>query len=336
MRIGFFNNQIDERTTWQAYLCAKYARSILGHETAIYYPATPYDQTVNPKKRRWLRRWLRPWRQETRETGYDKKMADRMIRDGVPVVKIPLDADFGEVDAMYHVKSGEFDGYVPRGTRYWVHAVFNAAQPHGDRYAAVSRWLGHRDGAPFVPHIVQVADDQKDLRTELGIPKDAFVFGRFGGFETFNIPWVWRAIKLMVQRHKNVYFLFANTDVKLKHEQIIGLPTIYDAEVPLEVQKRRFINTANVMLHARVGGETFGIAVGEFAVCGKPVLTYARSPEQAHIDMLSRPLCYHTRRDLVRWMEKGITGGFPAEDGGYYRQCTPEHVMAIFDERFIC
>lgn len=335
MKIGFFNNQLDERATWQSYLYAKYARQFLGHETAIYYPATPYHETLHPRKKSWWKTWLRPGRNTPAKTPYDQQMADRILRDGMAVVAKPLDADFGELDALHHVKSGERDGFIPRGTRYWVHAVFNASQPHGDRYRAVSQWLARRDGADFVPHIVEVAQDGQDLRQELGIPPEAFVFGRFGGYETFDIPWVWEAVKEVVARSPRAYFLFANTDVKVRHPRIIGLPTIYDGQVSLEVQKRRFINTSNAMLHARKRGETFGIAIGEFALCGKPVLTHDQSPELAQVDMLGQPQRYSDKAALVRLLDKGLAGDFPPEDGGYYRQCTPEKVMAIFAEKFI-
>lgn len=335
MKIGFFNNQIDERATWQTYLYAKYARSILGHSPTIFYPDTPYHLQLKPRRKRWFQDWFKRNKKTDENTPYDQRMADRIIRDGIEIVKTRLDADFSQVDALHHVKSGEIDGFFPRGTRYWVHAVFNASQPHGDRYVAVSNWLGRRDGTDFVPHIVHLADDQQNLRRELGIPLDAFVFGRFGGRDTFDIPWVWEAVRDMVNNHKNVYFLFANTEMKAEHKQIMCLPTIYDGPVSLEIQKRRFINTADAMLHARTRGETFGIAIGEFALCGKPVMTYAKSPELAHVEMLEHPLCYSDKTELKRLIEKGLAGEFPKESGGAYQNCTPEKVMKIFDEKFI-
>jgi hypothetical protein len=334
MKIGFFNNQIDERATWQAYLYAKYMKVFLGHTPVILYPATPYANSFpRPKLSRRLRHRL-PWA-KVKKPGFDQKMADRIKRDGVQVDEIQLDADLGHLDALHHIKSGENDGFFPRGTRYWVHAVSNASQPHGDRYMAVSQWLGRRDGASFVPHIVEVADDPQDMRRELSIPMDAVVFGRFGGRETFDIPWVWEVIQDAVARFKNVYFLFANTETKLHHDHVISLPTIYDNQVSLEVQKRRFINTCDAMLHARTCGETFGIACGEFALCGKPVLTYAQSPALSHIELLGHPLRYNDPKELTSWIERGASGDLPREDGGAYRNCTPEKVMSIFDQRFI-
>lgn len=53
-----------------------------------------------------------------------------------------------------------------------------------------------------------------------------------------------------------------------------------------EVLKRAFVNTCNAMIHARSEGETFGLACAEFAFANRPVITYAHSPEKAHLEML--------------------------------------------------
>ena len=336
MKIAFLNNRIDERGSWQTFLYAKYTHLILGHSTSILYPSLEYDACFRPKKRRWFRRWFgKASAPKSAKPHYDQNIAARMMREGFAVRETDWDADFSGWDALYHMKSGENDGYSPRGTRYWVHAVFDAAQPHGDRYVAASQWLSRRDGTPYVPAIVEQVDDWQNRREELGIPANAVVFGRFGGRDTFDIPWAWDAVQDVVTRFQNVYFVFVNTNVKRRHDRILDLPTIYDGEVSQEVQKRRFINTCDYMLHARTRGETFGIAPAEFALCGKPVLTYGKSPEKSHIDMLSKPQCYHDKAELVRLLEKGVAGDLPAEDGGHYRECTPENVMPIFAEKFI-
>jgi hypothetical protein len=338
MRIGFLNNQICERgSTWQAYLYARYAKNILGHSAAMLYPTTRYMMDHS-----WWTRSTRKWmahfsarRRAKEQVPYDEKMADRIRRDGVEIIQTRLDADFSSFDAIHHFKLGKIDRFRPKGTRYWVHAVFDASQPHGERYAAVSRWLGQRDNAPFVPNLVERPDDIQNLRQELGIPTDGVVFGRYGARDTFDIPWVWDVVGESLAQSKNIFFLFANTDVKLRHERVFDLPTMYDGEVPLEIQKRRFVNTCNAMLHARERGETFGIAVGEFAVCGKPVLTYARSPERSHLDMLNNPVLYNDAAELRRAIEKIVSGDAPVENGGSYLDCTPEKVMQKFKQVFI-
>jgi len=68
-------------------------------------------------------------------------------------------------------------------------------------------------------------------------------------------------------------------------------------------------------------GETFGLSCLEFAMLGKPVLTYADSPERAHLEILGEAAvayenAQHLRallRDRGRWLEFGSLG---AEDGG--------------------
>lgn len=338
MRIGFLDNQINERGgTMQAYLYAKYARDILGHSVALLHPDMCYmynDSKWTRKKRIWLSHVSQRYRNRIK-VPFDQKMADKILSTGMEMKKVSLEGDFSEFDAIHHFKEGIKDDFCPKGTRYWVHAVAIASQPHGDRYAAVSSWLGRRDGAPYVPNLVEYAEDSGNMRQQLGIPKDGIVFARYGGRSTFDIPWAWDAVAQALERSKNVFFLFANTDVKVRHERVFDLPTMYEGEVSLEVQKRRFVNTCDAMLHARISGETFGIAAGEFAVCGKPVLTYAQSPQRSHIEMLRNPIFYNDVPELVRVIELVASGKAPAEDGGAYRDCTAEKVIKKFDEVFI-
>lgn len=333
MRIGFLDYQICERgSTLQALLYAKYSQSCLGHSAKILYPKRRYIANESA----WTRmKWkclaaILPRYRRKFEIEFDQKMADKIVREGIELVQVDLDGDFSQFDAIYHYKLGPDDGFRPKGTRYWVHAVSIALERHGDRYAAISSWLGHRDGVPVVPMIVEFPVHTQNLRKELGIPPDAVVFARYGGRNTFDIPWAWDVIAETLARSNNIFFLFANTDMKLRHERIIDLPAIYDT-----VEKRKFVNSCNAMLHARELGETFGIAVGEFAVCGKPIVTYAKSPERSHIEMLRNPIFYNDASELKRAIEMVASGDAPQEDGGAYRDCTPEKVMKIFDEVFI-
>ena len=44
------------------------------------------------------------------------------------------------------------------------------------------------------------------------------------------------------------------------------------------------------MLHARKDGETFGLAVAEFSVANKPIITYANSKDKEHLRILNNKL----------------------------------------------
>ena len=88
------------------------------------------------------------------------------------------------------------------------------------------------------------------------------------------------------------------------------------------------------MLHARHRGETFGLACGEFSVAGKPFLTWAHSPEKAHIEN-SRGLCcqYSNKQDVLRILESGEWKMDMSKSG--YLDYTPEKVMGIFNRVFL-
>ena len=43
--------------------------------------------------------------------------------------------------------------------------------------------------APWVPLIVGLAEEEGDLKAEIGIPEDEVVFGRHGGDDSFDILW---------------------------------------------------------------------------------------------------------------------------------------------------
>jgi hypothetical protein len=88
------------------------------------------------------------------------------------------------------------------------------------------------------------------------------------------------------------------------------------------------------MLHARWHGETFGLAVGEFAVLGKPVITYGGSRERAHLDMLGGKAQVHENgqqlRRLLEIFEPELVWGTV-----YEKWSDPHVVMRIFQKRFL-
>jgi hypothetical protein len=116
------------------------------------------------------------------------------------------------------------------------------------------------------------------------VPKDAIVLGRHGGDDSFDIPWVQKAVVETAKKNPAVWFLFMNTRI---FSGAKGIPNIQFLPATADpVLKKRFLNTCDAMLHGRMRGETFGLSCLEFAMLGKPVLTYSRSPEKAHLGIL--------------------------------------------------
>jgi hypothetical protein len=99
-------------------------------------------------------------------------------------------------------------------------------------------------------------------------------------------------------------------------------------------EKAKFLATCDAMLHARLHGETFGLAVGEFAVLGKPVITFSESREKAHLEMLgNQALLYRNAGELVE-----ILSGFhPHKTLGteYETYADPKVVMELFQKKLL-
>lgn len=249
-----------------------------------------------------------------------------------PLVYVSSQADIDDavttlgLDVLYVIKSGERDAWFTTKCKTIVHCVFTTKFPHGTVYCAISDTLNRLHGTrvPVLPHMISVAEHSESFRAELGIPATATVIGRYGSTDSFDIPFVHQAIVEYLNATPTAYFVAMNTKEFARHPRILYLPRTTDAHV-----KRRFINTCDGMLHARSRGETFGLSCGEFAVCGKPILTYAGSPERAHIDILG-PACtlYSSKEDLLRVLTSGSWKKDMTANG--YLQYTPDRVMKTF------
>jgi hypothetical protein len=305
MRVGFLNNQIDDRGTGNAlYDYAHYNEVILGNESILFggniHSYYMYDQIKS--------------------------------RFGDIYGRWDLDTRNFNLDVLYHIKSGYDDRYRPpvSSIRYAVHAVFDY-EPHGDRYAMVSRWLGEKHNALYVPHMIDLPEAyHKNFRLEMDIPPEAIVFGRHGGPDTFDIPWAWKAIKRALELRDDIYFIFLNTnrpEMDLS-DRVIFLPPTVD-----KYWKKGFINTCDAMIHARSRGETFGISVGEFAYFGKPVITYQGSYEKAHLEELGYTAITYSNEDelLTRILQMVHKIDYPRR----YTQYRPELVMQEFKKVFL-
>jgi hypothetical protein len=239
-------------------------------------------------------------------------------------------------DMFYTIKNGFFDGVVSARTKTAVHAIFPEADFHGDRYAYVSPWLSRvmtLGRAPWVPHIVDPLPPIRNLRLELGIPADAVVLGRHGGPDSFDIPFVREEILRVIRQRKDIWFLFLGTDpFPLPHgvERIVFLPRTIDPP-----EKGSFLAACDGMIHARERGETFGLAVAEFACLAKPVITWSRSPESFHLEALGEghPR-YRDATDLGR-----ILGHFEKPSSPpsslYQEICSPAFAMERFRRYFV-
>lgn len=316
MKIGFHNPNVSFRGGFNSMIeYAELSRSLLGHEARFFLP--------------------------------------RARALAAPLVIGKLEKDFpihyynhsGELDRLisahkidffYTIKPGAYDGVAIRAARQGIHAMFFTDEFHGDVMAFVSRWMSRaatgRDDC-FVPHLVRKMEGDGDMRQELGIPSGARVFGRHGGPETFNIGFVHQAVLSHARRHPQDHFVFLNTTSMGRREK--KLPNIHHLSGTADPRiKSRFLATCDAMLHARWEGETFGLAVGEFAVLGKPVITFTGSPERAHLDMLrGQELGFANRRDLARILQEFQPGRISGTE--YEDYTDPKLVMSYFEKVYL-
>jgi hypothetical protein len=240
-----------------------------------------------------------------------------------------------QCDAVYITKGGyKNDGRMASACKTLIQAIAMApeSEAHGDVYAYGSYWLSEVCSGgrlPVVPYMVDLPDIDDDLRDELLIPKDAIVFGRNGGLDTWSLPFVSEVIKYILNERSDIYFVFQNTPTFHMHPNIFYVPSTSDMEY-----KTKFINTCDAMIHARNEGESFGLSCGEFSIRNKPIITWDGSRERNHMYVLKdKGLYYSNAQDVYN-----IFMNFkpePKKDWNCYKDYSPEKIMQIFDEVYL-
>ena len=132
-----------------------------------------------------------------------------------------------DADLLYMISYGDrFTDFDLNAIRcpVGIHCVFTAHHPHGNIYAAVSEWIADTyalQSVPVVPHIIELPKVKDDLRRELNIPDNATVFGRYGGYDQFNIMAAKQALAHAVFNRQDLYLLLMNTAPFFNHPRII-------------------------------------------------------------------------------------------------------------------
>lgn len=242
-----------------------------------------------------------------------------------------------KTDFFYTIKGGNNDGVCMSSIPSLIHVVFRHNDPHGHRYRYVSDWLAADQGYDpeeyAVPHIVEpFPSGDTTMRDELGIPHTATVFGCYGGSTEFNISFVHDAIKNIVKSRADIHFIFMNINpFSDPHPQIHHVSSTWDLH-----RKASLVRACDAMIHARRGGETFGLAVAEFAMENKPIVTYSGSGEISHINILGeRAICYSSYEDVLSILDN-LTAYIKYDDYHLpYQQFSPEIVMEKFHKRFL-
>lgn len=308
-KIAFHSNQLGIRGTEVAmYQYAKYNEEILGNKSVIVsFP--------------------------NRDHGAIEKFRDRFEVVLMEWSEYETYLTQNNFDYLYLIKMGTNDGYCLQTIPCLIHAVFRFNDPHGHKYFYVSDWLAKDQGYDpetySLPHICEkLPEAEYNFREKHNIPENARVFGCYGGSTEFNIESTKSVIRKVVEEHDDIYFIFMNIQEFADHPQIKFYPGNYDLK-----EKSAFVDACDAMIHARRGGETFGLAVSEFALSNKPVITYELSGERSHLDILGeRAILYKGYEDLL-----DIFVNFPlyikyTDYDLPYKQFSPELIMKKFEK----
>ena len=319
MKILFHENELNYRGTSIAmYDYADFNERILGNESIIIYNKN--CKTNHP-------------------LGIEKFKKRFEVLEYEALSELDNIITKNNVDLLYAIKNGDQDGVASTECKTAVHAVFKHCDPHGNVYAYVSEWLSQEMSGgiyPFVPHMVNFdIETDEDLRSELNIPRNAKVFGYYGGAQSFNIPFAQKTVEQIARKYRDIYFLFMGVDPFIKPEwwksklkNIIFLPPSADIN-----RKLKFINTCSALLHARERGETFGITVAEFVLQNKPVITFADSPEKAHLMELGNDAYLYRNKNELK--EILLDTDLSKTAIRSYEKFLPQQVMEQFKKVFI-
>ena len=322
MNVAFFIRQFGERgTEVSTYNYAKYNEEILHNRSFIL--------CFTPKKQKEVNL-------STTRVTYDRFVSR------FPTIEIDDIAEIGDVIDKHVIQvfytqahGGGGDIYDFGNNKLWgkcktvKHCVFDTTFPEGDFYLSISETLCKKNNTsiPVIPYIVDYfPDNHSDLRKELNIPQDAVVLGRHGADTEFDIPMAQQAVMEFLALDATAYFLFLNTRVFYKHPRVIHLDKNTDL-----AYKARFIDTCDAMLHARAMGETFGLAVAEFSIRNKPVIT-CPCGDMEHIKILGdRSVQYNSKLELLDILKNFRPIAASRNDWNAYQFFSPENVMRLLD-----
>jgi glycosyltransferase involved in cell wall biosynthesis len=137
-------------------------------------------------------------------------------------------------------------------------------------------------------------------RRELGIPDEAFVFGRVG--QANEPKWsitALRAFYEIARSSEKIYLLVVGLPEKYRQyidtfdtpirERVVHIPFVSGDE-----QLRKIYNAMDVFIHSSHKGESFGLVLAEAMLCGVPVVT------------LSTPSRDNSQIEVVGQMNGGI------------------------------
>jgi len=241
------------------------------------------------------------------------------------------------INYLYTQKSGIKDNWVSKDIKTLVHSVYpqKLDQIHGFNYTYISEWLSlnfSNKKIPFIPYITESKKITSNLKKKLKISKNKLIFGCHGGESSFDMKFVQSCLLNIVQKRKDIIFIFLNIKKFCTHQQIKFIKGTSD-----DILKKKFINTCDAMLYGRSLGESFGLACGEFAMQNKKVISYKFNRHKSHkYNIPSRYfLEYESYKSLKYILLNYKKSFFISNYKSKYKEYNKKKVMRSFNKFFL-
>lgn len=166
---------------------------------------------------------------------------------------------------------------------------------------------GNSKKAVIIPSIVKIPNGvEKNLRQDLEIPEDAFVFG----FHQATNPGIYSGLSLEAFSRinkDNVYFIIlGGSDLHRKQSQNIKNVKFLNFSSEVETI-HKFLNTIDVFAHSRSDGEVCSAAIIEAMSHGLPIITH-RGTNNGHLEQIEgcgrvHDNAYDFHKEMISLME---------------------------------
>lgn len=138
------------------------------------------------------------------------------------------------------------------------------------------------------------------VRSKVGIPLDAFVFGRIGrGSDSIFDPIGISAFEEVVQKHPEAHYLIMSPPpilVKIVKEK--NIPNVHYMTDKEDIWD--FYAALDALAHFRLDGETFGLNIAEAMFAGNPIISHKSHIWNAHLEYLKPSFSRVAEKDNVQ------------------------------------
>lgn len=277
IKIAFYSHTIDYAGTWRSHERVFEAIDRTKFDPYIFYWTNePLNNRLDILKTKYRKSLVPFWRKKEKlgpETGYrptESNFADVAKKMGI--------------DIILFVRSGYYEWpFIERIAPLQVEiSIFEASDPSPflDHSIAISQHVQDKKMIKSdtiinlsTPNKSKNYDNLTTLHDELGIPKDHVVLGRIGREAEFT-PIALQAFKKIQPINATYIIIGGAPEAKelVRTENIDNVifiePTNDDEYI------ERYHKTIDIFAHYRIGGESFGTAIAQAMIYGRPVISH--------------------------------------------------------------